>query len=424
MAGLAAAVDFEGADLEGRLDFEGAEFGDVSFRGATFHGPVSFAGAVFHGDARFDSATFERTASFRGATFEQRVLFERPESEAVVPEWPEEVTFARWVDFREVTFRGPAGFGGARFEGRSRFNDAVFEAGVTFTGATFTRARTIGPMRVSGELNLDRVAFASPVRVKAAADLISCKGMHFERLGSIEVRSGAITLEEAGFGEPVTITGRLEKPQPRVLSLHQADVAHLTLADLDLRDCRFTGAHNLDGLRLEGVELPRTTGLATRRRLIADELDQSVPRERLARTYRALRKGREDTKDEPGAADFYYGEMEARRRAASGFDRFLLTLYWLTAGYGLRGWRALAALGVTVLLFAWAFDQWGFTPDLGFGKSLLFAAESTTSLFRTPGPPEGVALRDAGQVLEMGLRLLGPLFFGLALLALRGRVKR
>ena len=29
--------------------------------------------------------------------------------------------------------------------------------------------------------------------------------------------------------------------------------------------------------------------------------------------YRALRKSREDAKDEPGAADFYYGEMEMRR---------------------------------------------------------------------------------------------------------------
>jgi hypothetical protein len=31
--------------------------------------------------------------------------------------------------------------------------------------------------------------------------------------------------------------------------------------------------------------------------------------------YRALRKGREDAKDEPGAADFHYGEMEMRRHA-------------------------------------------------------------------------------------------------------------
>jgi hypothetical protein len=34
---------------------------------------------------------------------------------------------------------------------------------------------------------------------------------------------------------------------------------------------------------------------------------------RLAALYRELRKGREDAKDEPGAADFYYGECEMRR---------------------------------------------------------------------------------------------------------------
>jgi hypothetical protein len=33
-------------------------------------------------------------------------------------------------------------------------------------------------------------------------------------------------------------------------------------------------------------------------------------------------------------------------------------------------------------------------------------------------------LTDAGRVLQIGVRLLGTLFFGLALLALRGRVKR
>ncbi|MGY1583783.1 hypothetical protein [Streptomyces sp. MN13] len=35
----------------------------------------------------------------------------------------------------------------------------------------------------------------------------------------------------------------------------------------------------------------------------------------LAPVYRALRKAFEDGKHEPGAADFYYGEMEMRRHA-------------------------------------------------------------------------------------------------------------
>jgi hypothetical protein len=38
----------------------------------------------------------------------------------------------------------------------------------------------------------------------------------------------------------------------------------------------------------------------------------------LAGLYRALRKARGGAKDKPGAADFYYGEMEMRRHARRG----------------------------------------------------------------------------------------------------------
>jgi hypothetical protein len=43
------------------------------------------------------------------------------------------------------------------------------------------------------------------------------------------------------------------------------------------------------------------------------------------------------------------------------------------------------------------------------------------SLFRVPATPE---LTAAGEAIQRPLRLLGPLFFGLALLSLRARVKR
>src|SRR5512132_3081652 len=62
---------------------------------------------------------------------------------------------------------------------------------------------------------------------------------------------------------------------------------------------------------------------------------------RIAGLYRALRKDYEDSKNEPGAADFYYGEMEMRRLASATAwgERVILTLYWLVSGYGLRGMR-------------------------------------------------------------------------------------
>jgi hypothetical protein len=43
---------------------------------------------------------------------------------------------------------------------------------------------------------------------------------------------------------------RQQRWRPRLLSIRRADVAGLRLADVDLRACRFAGAHNLDRLRI------------------------------------------------------------------------------------------------------------------------------------------------------------------------------
>src|SRR5207237_62766 len=118
----------------------------------------------------------------------------------------------------------------------------------------------------------------------------------------------------------------------------------------------------------------------------------------IATIYRDLRKGREANKDEPGAADFYYGEMEMRRLTGSAPNRkesplarvvhplrvhgkltrdrgehLILTLYWLTSGYGLRASRALVSLFLTVLIFAALLYGWGFSKQHSFSSSLTFS---------------------------------------------------
>jgi hypothetical protein len=144
--------------------------------------------------------------------------------------------------------------------------------------------------------------------------------------------------------------------------------------------------------------------------------------EEIAALYRRLRKGCEDSMNAPGANAFYYGEMELRRRhSAPWAERIILWLYWLFSGYGLRGSRALLALLVTIAVAALPLSLWGFHPDRTYWGALLFSVESSISLLRAP---EGVHLSHGGEVIQIVLRLAGPLFFGLALLALRGRVKR
>ncbi len=300
---------------------------------------------------------------------------------------------------------------------------------------------------------------------------------------------------------------------PRVVSLRWANVGCLALSYVDLQPCRFLGAHGLDGLRLEhDVKFARTPprrlgGKWSRRQTLAEEhagpVKQERPRpgsgrpdaewgrwspaecqapewlreeggvgydsrslrrvpirktppitpEAVAPLYRALRKSREDAKDEPGAADFYYGEMEMRRLAgrrrdrpdreeagAAGLahvppsssvpERAVLWLYWAVSGYGLRASRALACLLVTIAVFGMALWLIGIncSPEgspckASPGRGLLLSAESSSGLFRAPDAKRYV-LNDEGEVLQLAIRLLGPLFFGLGLLALRGRVKR
>lgn len=152
----------------------------------------------------------------------------------------------------------------------------------------------------------------------------------------------------------------------------------------------------------------------------------------MASTYRQLRKSREDSKDEPGGADFYYGEMEMRRkvtvppnarlskRLSLYAERSLLWVYWAVSGYALRASTALISLVLTVFLFSLTLLAWGFPQTHGYTYAVLYSAQSVTSLLHAPT----VTLTAAGEWLSIGLRLLGPLFFGLILVSLRGRVRR
>ncbi len=279
-----------------------------------------------------------------------------------------------------------------------------------------------------------------------------------------------------------------------------ADAAHLVLTDTDLADCLFTGAFHLDLLRLEGrctfASAPKgwhRRGIRpvrwTRRRTLAEEhhwrahcagqpalapgqplssLDwRTGPHhpdtaltpdpEDVAAIYRQLRKAFEDGKNEPGAADFYYGEMEMRRHDRVGTppgERGLLHGYWLLSGYGLRasralGWLAAAMLGTIVLLMGFGIPQdspkqkaTGTVPAGGgqfalvidkadpqnptgdrltgkrFDKALSVTLNSV--VFRSSGQD----LTSTGTYIEMTSRLLEPTLLALAALAVRGRIKR
>ncbi|MFE7758338.1 pentapeptide repeat-containing protein [Streptomyces sp. NPDC057429] len=483
--------NFLDATFEDEARFDGAKFkGEghtASFDGATFKGETRFDGAKFKATAWFDS-TFEREVSFRGTIFEG-ASFNR--ATFAGDAWFDAATFAKEAEFKSATFTSQASFESTTFVGNALFDSATFE-----------RTASLGPFTCDGLVQLSRVVFGGPVTVSLAARRVECQRTRWAAMAELHLRYATVDFARAVFEYPLTIaaeanpfvlTNKKSMAEPgltgspdarvRIASLHGVDAAHLVLADVDLSQCLFAGTVHLDQLRLEGAcafdKVPSGTVWRgwlpvrfTERRALAEEhhwrASQAAPvpgwkvgtggvgPAQLAPVYRALRKSFEDSKDEPGAADFYYGEMEMRRHdpKSSRSERGLLHGYWLLSGYGLRasralGWLVAAVLVTIVLLMGFGLpkddpkqeatgkvpsgggtvtfeidkaDPQNPTGDRFSGKRFEKALNVTLNsvVFRSSGQD----LTTAGTYIEMTSRVLEPILLGLAVLAVRNRVKR
>jgi uncharacterized protein YjbI with pentapeptide repeats len=483
---------FRGTSFADEAGFQRASFRRRAwFRKARFQGPARFVKASFQSDAGFDDAVFLGKAEFDQACFQGKTGFGHAafHGEAGF----DAATFQHNAAFRAVRFLGEAGFRRTRFQGTGDFGEATFEHAVQ-----------VGPL-LARQLVLDGAVFAVRVQLEAAAAALCARRAQFPAGIHLRLRYASVVLDDARISTPAILAGapfpfpglneptkrwermppgpQQERWRPRLLSVCRADLAGLRLADVDLRACRFVGTPNLNLLRIEGAPLfARTAGWwRARRKTLAEEQhyrhDQLAGRRRsvgwypracqppaspdaeepevlkparLAALYRDLRKGREDAKDEPGAADFYYGECEMRRRNSDSprAERLVLWAFWLLSGYALRAWRALTALTVVVILAGILLAFWGFPsgppgfrptavnpggalvyqqqpspPPPGIARlpeAIRFSARSATALLRGPDRP----LTPLGEWVEISLRFMGPLLLGLAVLSVRGRVRR
>jgi uncharacterized protein YjbI with pentapeptide repeats len=523
---------FGKATFQGMSEFDETTFqGTAWFYEATFHGMTVFVGATFHGltefgatfrdVAAFDEATFQRNAGFSGANFQRDV-------------WFDGATFRRDARFLGATFRRDVWFRRAIFQRDVRFDRATFQQArqlgpmlvrkaLVLNGAIFQERAQIEVSAAA--LCCRRARFMAGVQLRVRwAQII----LDDADLAAPSILAGVPPFPDLDEGrwaqalERLLPQPRLEPDRrwkPRLLSVRRADVAGLTVATVDLRACQFADAHNLDKLRIETVRAfahtPRGWRWAARQALTEEHhwrheratsrrapwrisgadarsqphrdhdrtwspsacqppswvaASQPLAPTRIASIYRALRKGREDNKDEPGAADFYYGEMEMRRHAkreeataqrqrrhygawtAATTEHAVLWLYWAVSGYGLRAWRALTTFAFLLMVAASLFAYGGgfagpttttaasptattrpgttappsqptataATADASFAGGLVYSARTVIGLTRDPQP----RLTRFGDVVQILLRILGPVLLGLAVLSVRGRVKR
>jgi hypothetical protein len=317
---------------------------------------------------------------------------------------------------------------------------------LNFQDVDFTDVESIGPLAAE-EIVLDGAKFARPVRIEVHASTVSCVGTQFNGGLVLRVSDAVIVATDATFGPRSSISTSLAFPgregaSPRLVSLRGVDVSNLVLVDVDLSDCLFVGAHRLDQLRLEDrcrFASPPTGWRFARRQMLFEEFlargwaakhdhlsdALTIRWERIAALYRSLRKAFEDGKNEAGAGDFYYGEMEARRHSeiTPPAERWILAAYWALSGYGQRAVRAVTAIAALVVLVAVSL----FTVGLP-GNHVWSWTRVDQSLRIALG---AVVFRDAGQTLTsagawtvMIARFVGPVLLALGVLAVRARVKR
>ena len=266
-------------------------------------------------------------------------------------------------------------------------------------------ATRIGPCSIRS-VHLPRATFVSRVHIELIADSLNLVGAVLREGGLLVVDKAKVQLDQVSLGGPLRVSGGRDiQNQPEILRLLNADAGQMTFARVNLTRCSFRGAHGLGSIDIEATTMfPRAPWWAGRRRFIADEfawrhgagklhnfkwkidgvhvgavlppvvkgggppptLLQPLNALQVASVYRDLRRSLEAKSDMPGAADFYYGEMEMRRwgKGRSAIERVLVSCYWLTCGYGLRPGRALLVWLALVTLGALAFDRTGLAPEL------------------------------------------------------------
>ncbi|MBT1188044.1 pentapeptide repeat-containing protein [Streptomyces sp. CJ_13] len=510
-AKLAGIAGFGEATFASTAFFGGATFdADAWFGGATFGGHAWFGGAAFGGNAGFGAATFNGTAGFGRATFTGSAGFNRVTFTGHAGFG--EATFAGTAEFGEARFLGDAGFGRTTFSGHTWFGGATVAGNAEFGGAIFATISLFGPLVCGETVDVSGALFEAPVTMEVAARRLSCARTRWASTATLRLRYATVDLSDAVLSSPLAVIalpalfstsagtaldeGALGAHDVgvRVASLRGVDAAYLVLTGTDLSTCLFSGAFHLDQLRLEGhcEFAPAPSGIHwrhkiwpyrwTRRRTLAEEhhwralaADNPAPPrgwhagphhpdpglapglEDVAATYRQLRKAFEDGKNEPGAADFYYGEMEMRRHDRAGVpagERGLLWAYWLISGYGLRASRALACLGVAMAVTVVALMLWGLPTNTPKPHSVGSLTGSTIALTTDSPDPvlagsmyqrltarraesatrvvvNSVVFRFSGQNLttngtfiEMASRIFEPVLLVLAVLAVRSRVKR
>jgi hypothetical protein len=476
---LRAPITLAGAEIDASIRFEGmtfahyidltsaAVFKHIEFKNCSFKahliarygffngGAISCNGSTFNEDFDLSFSTVERTSfGFQGCTFERAVNLDGLSGAIHL-----EKSNVRG----NLTCRNAKAFlimNGCELHGAL---DLTHSELVALHGERLVVHSTIqlGHCAIP-HLYLQRSTFNSRVHIDVMSAEIDLTGAVMKEGGLLLIEKAKVRLDQLSLGGPLRVSGKVNsrEQQPEILSLLNSDAGQMSLSRVNLTRCSLVGAHGLGSIDIEStVTFSRAPRWAGSRRFIADEyawrsgagkllrlgwkldgvhVGVELPRPvrgsaqpvlltpldptQVESLYRELRRGLEMKSDMPGAADFYFGEMEMRRwgGSRSSPERILVWCYWCLSGYGLRPGRALLAWLVLISAGTAGLLAFAMQPDRAdVSEALLIAVRASI-----PGFASASHLSQAGQWIETGIRVVGVVLVALFLLSTRSMVMR
>jgi hypothetical protein len=401
--------------------------GDLALHRSKLFGNLNLSGMTIGGRAQLERCSFRSNLTFARTTFGKHV-----------------------IDLRAATFEGPV---------EVELDDPDLTVDLRF-------ARVVRPMQFKLNVkrtNLTGASLEAETTVEAAGEL-ECNQLRVRAASTIRKLAGApgrlhvSTLRDASFDATLTIAAEVDVGMCVFQGAQNVD--RVVLTTIDSLRVGWSGRHALFEEHVWRSSSSRVRGRGWRTRWpVPGELEmhgtEALDPGEIALLYRGLRKGLEDSKNAPGAADFYFGEMEMRRASTRRRgERKLLTAYWFVCGYGLRALRAFAAVLLTIvasttILVAFGFESQTTTSETStvnidsqtgtlsapqvvrtttvvksdrpsVVETVLFASHAGLSLPQSPD----VGLTTSGAATRALLRVVLPVLLGLLFFCLRSQVHR
>ncbi|KYK37051.1 MAG: hypothetical protein AYK19_07575 [Theionarchaea archaeon DG-70-1] len=309
----------------------------VDFSYIKFDKEVDFSRTIFQKDADFTKATFQKDANFNEATFQKNAFFNQ-------------VIFKN-AYFDKAIFQQNAVFIGSIFQS-ANFHEATFRHHADFLRATFQKDANFDETTFQKDASFNRVIFQNVSFDKAIFQYSFFDNSKFKNCFFIEAKFKFASFyksefQDVFFNKSVIeqnlkfISGQVDK-----LNLQNTQFLFKGYMTANLAQTKFHGA-DMENLAFVDCDWPKK---------IYEEIhmkDEQLSFKDLETVYRNLKQNMQRHGDYSKAGEFFYREMEMKRKGAEKKrDRLWFLLYYLLAGYGERPQRTLFMSVLAVLAFA------------------------------------------------------------------------